>query len=285
VASGAHSIVGPADALSPEELEELRLLQERIQRDGRFNCAVYKDKCLRRRLMVRMRARGCKGFRAYAELLDRDAAELDRLLDTLTVNVTKFFRNPDTWDLLRETVVPALFDDRRLQPAVWSAGCASGEEPYSVAILLHEWARKAGRAAELRRCRIDGTDIDRASLEAAQRAVFLPHSLVDTPAAVRDAWFSAGPPFALRDEARRLAAFRRHDLVSEPAPGGYGLVLCRNVLIYFERDTQAELLQRFHDALVPGGFLVLGKAETLHGAARALFDVVSVRERIFRRRG
>jgi len=276
-------VAPPLAALTDAGRAELRLLQEKIERERGFQCTVYKDKCLLRRMMVRMRARGCDGFAEYSSLLDRDAAEFDLLIDALTVNVTRFFRNLDTWRVVEETVLPELMSGPDTRPRIWSAGCSSGEEPYSLAMLVREWAEGAGRPGDYRRVTIEGTDIDRASLAAAERAVYAPHSMAETPDERRYRWFAAGPPYRLDAAVRSMVAFRHHDLIRDRTPQRCHLIVCRNVLIYFERDIQARLFEAFHDALVPGGFLVLGKAETLHGPMRGRFSVVNGRERVFRR--
>jgi chemotaxis protein methyltransferase CheR len=262
--------------------EELEKLKRKIERDRGFNCSFYKDKCLRRRIAVRMRARGRRSFAEYAALLDHEPAEYDHLLDTLTINVTKFFRNPETWMAVEAQVVPHLFAGKG-PVRIWSAGSASGEEAYTVSILLHEWAEEHRRTAELDRVRIVGTDIDRKSLENARAGAYPELSLTETADAVRARWFSPGPPFRVRPEAQRNVSFVRRDLISEPAEGGQNLIFCRNVVIYFDREIQERLFKDFYDALVPGGFLVMGKVETLIGVARTLFRPVNNRERIFQK--
>ena len=262
--------------------EELEKLKRKIERDRGFNCSFYKDKCLRRRIAVRMRARGRRSFAEYSALLNEEPGEYEHLLDTLTINVTKFFRNPETWEAVEAQVVPHLFAARG-PIRVWSAGSASGEEAYTVSILLQEWAEKHRRTAELDRVRIVGTDIDRRSLENAQRGEYPDLSLTETPARMRERWFSAGPPFRIRPEAQRGVSFTRRDLISERAEAGQSLIFCRNVVIYFDREIQERLFKDFYDALVPGGFLVLGKVETLIGVARTLFRPVNNRERIFQK--
>lgn len=279
--SGGH----PASS-APEQLvddPELERLKAKIHRDRGFNCHFYKEKCLRRRLAVRMRARVQATFAEYAALLDRDPAEYDLLLDTLTINVTKFFRNAESWRAVEDLVLPAVFDGSPGVRRIWSAGSASGEEAYSASILLREWAGRNGRTAELERVRIVGTDIDRRSLEAAARAEYPELSLSEMPAELRERWFSPGPPFRLHPEARGGVSFHRRDLISEPPPPDQTLIFCRNVVIYFDREIQEAVFQKMHDALLPGGFLVMGKVETLVGRTRALFQPISHRERIFRK--
>jgi chemotaxis methyl-accepting protein methylase len=264
-----------------DEDEDLGELKEKIRAERGFNGACYKDKCLRRRIAVRIRARGVESFDEYARLLDEDPAEYDLLLDALTINVTKFFRNTEVWTAFQELVVPALFGPPVGVRRVWSAGCASGEEPYTISMILHQWAEENGRAHELRRFHILGTDIDRRSLESARRAEYGVLSMTETPAAAQARWFTDGPPFRLDPRITAPVSFEHRDLISQPAPTQQHLILCRNVIIYLDRQIQEELFLRFYDALAPGGFLVLGKVETLLGRARALFRPVNNRERIF----
>jgi len=258
-------------------------LLAKISAERAFHCGSYKEKCLRRRIGVRLRARGVQTYTAYAHVLDTDAQEYDRLLDTLTINVTKLFRNWETYAAMYERVIPELW---RVGPplSLWSAGCASGEEPYSLAALLHRHATGCGEAARLAGVTVLGTDIDRESLVRGARGIFAEAAFADTPPDWRRLYFSAAEPHVVDPALRALVRFERRDLISDPAPGGQHLIACRNVLIYFDRETQDQLFQRFYDALVPGGYLVLGKVETLLGATRTMFDPVDARERIFRRR-
>lgn len=259
-------------------------LTEKIARERAFGCASYKEKCLRRRIAVRMRARGVHRFADYAALLDRDAVEYERLMDTLTINVTKLFRNWCTFDAVARQVVPILWEGAARPIRGWSAGCSSGEEPYSLAILFHQHAAARGQTADASRVQVVASDIDRASLDAARRGHFAEAAFADTPTDLRRRYFSVRPPFEIAPEIRPLVQFERRDLIVDPPPQGLHLIACRNVLIYFDRATQETLFQRFHDALAPGGFLVLGKVETLLGPTRSLFSAVDARERIFRRR-
>ena len=259
-------------------------LTAKIASDRGFGCASYKDKCLRRRIAVRMRARGVHTYADYARILDSDQAEYDKLLDALTINVTKLFRNWETYSVLREHVVPTLWALPVPTISVWSAGCSSGEEPYSLAALFHHHAEQTGPGHQVeRRVQVLGSDIDARSLEAAQRGTFEESDFSETPPELRRRYFAPAAPFTIVPEVRRMVRFERRDLLAEDAPPGqHHLICCRNVLIYFDRETQERLFQKFRDALAPTGFLVLGKVETLLGAARSRFAAVDARERIFR---
>ncbi|HVE78804.1 MAG TPA: protein-glutamate O-methyltransferase CheR [Gemmatimonadaceae bacterium] len=267
-----------------QDPQQFQALTEKIARERGFGCASYKEKCLRRRIAVRMRARGVHTFADYARLLDDDAAEYERLLDALTINVTKLFRNWQTFAVVASTVVPAVWALPERSLRVWSAGCSSGEEPYSLAVLFHAHAERLGQLQRLTRVAVLGTDIDRDSLDAARRGTFDEPAFGDTPPDLRRRYFSAERPSAVDPAVKRLVSVERRDLLRDPAPPGPAhLIVCRNVLIYFDRATQEALFEKFHDALAPDGYLVLGKVETLLGAARGLYAPVDARERIFRR--
>jgi chemotaxis methyl-accepting protein methylase len=263
--------------------EGFRLLTEKIARERGFGCASYKEKCLRRRIAVRMRARGVHRFADYMALLDRDPREYDRLIDALTINVTRLFRNREVYEALERTVVPTLWSGAG-PIRVWSAGCSSGEEPYSLAILFHLHAQRQNDLSGLRRVDILGTDIDARSLEQARAGGFEAGDFEETPEVVRSSYFAPAAPFTIRSDIHQMVRFGRLDLLHDPAPPAqHHLILCRNVLIYFDRASQERLFLQFHDALAPGGFLVLGKVETLLGDARRRFVAVDARERIFQK--
>jgi chemotaxis protein methyltransferase CheR len=259
-------------------------LTRKISLERGFGCASYKEKCLRRRIAVRMRARGVHTYDDYARILDADADEYERLLDVLTINVTKLFRNWDVYASMAANVVPVLWHRTTPLIRVWSAGCSSGQEPYSLAVLFHRYAAMNGMLAQIERVRVLGTDIDRQCLAAAEQGQFEAADFSDTPDELRTRYFSATSPSVVSAGVRSLVRFERRDLLGEPAPPGqFDLVVCRNVLIYFDRDTQERVFEKFYESLAPDGFLVLGKVETLLGPIRSRFAPVDARERIFRR--
>jgi len=264
--------------LSERDAAELRALKQLVQQRLGFNCDGYKEPCLRRRIAVRMRARGLHSYAAYADLLERDPDEYHRLLDAVTINVSKFYRNNDVWDAIRAQVLPQLFALNVPKIHMWSAGCAGGEEPYTLAMLLIEYAEANGLSGELGRFEILGTDIDSRSLATATRGEYTDFAFTETPAYARERFFTGN---RVRDDVRRLVRFERLDLLNDTYPKHRHLVLCRNVIIYFARSIQVQLFGRFHEALSPGGFLVLGKVETLFGTGLPLFRSIASRERIF----
>lgn len=260
---------------------DLAALVKKIARDRRFGFDSYKESCLRRRVAVRMRARGACSYDEYAELLNRDAAEYDELLAALTINVTKFYRNRETWDAIAEIVLPSLWQRTTGHLRCWSAGCASGEEPYTLAMLIAERARTAGEGPLVR---IDATDYDRQSLERALAGEYGDSAFGELPPDLLRRYFKPGSPRSVVPAIRATVHFRRHDIIREPAPNPpYEMIMCRNVLIYFDRATQQRLVARFTDSLYPGGYLILGRAETLFGESRERLKLEDARERIYSR--
>jgi chemotaxis protein methyltransferase CheR len=277
--------VGPAELgrgdLLPRDAAELRTLKRMIQNHSGLCTDGYKERVLRRRIAVRMRARGVTSFGAYGALLQKDPAEYDKLIDTVTINVSKFFRNASTWMLLRDEVVPALFALDSGLINIWSAGSAAGEEAYSIAILMTQYANEHGE--DLERVRILGTDIDDDVLRLARLAEYGEFAFTEMAAATRDRWFDGERREKLRPEIREMVHFEKLDLIQGDFPAGQHLLFCRNVLIYFERNIQHAMFERFHASIVPGGYLQLGKVETLFGAKQGMFETISARERLFRR--
>jgi chemotaxis methyl-accepting protein methylase len=266
---------------SPQDERAFLALTQKISRTRGVSCESYKDKCLRRRIAVRMRARGVHTYDDYSRLLDADAHEYELLLDALTINVTKFYRNAETWEALGGPLA-ARWRARRGQLRIWSAGCASGEEPYTIAIMLAEVARVEGQDDWLGRARVDATDVDRLSLERTRLGQYPESAFTEMPVALRRRYLTAEPPHEPVPAIRAVVHPFAHDLMREPAPHPpYDLITCRNVVIYFERQAQERLFRSFADALIPGGVLLLGKVETLFGAARELLTLADPRERIY----
>ena len=264
---------------------EYASLARRISREAGFTVEAYKDKCVRRRIAVRMRACGVHTYADYQALLERSPLEYDRLRDALTINVTRFYRNPETWNLLRRDILPGVCAPGRHEIRIWSAGCSSGEEAYTLAILAAEHFDGAGRSTDLRRLWVDATDVDRLSLERARSARYRPESLVEMPAELIRRYFEPVPPETqVVPRVRERVDVRRLDLSGgRPLRRDYHLIACRNVLIYFDRPMQERLFQLFTDSLLPGGYLVLGKVEGLVGPVRDRLQLVDARERIYRR--
>lgn len=269
----------------PVDEAEFADLARKISQGSGFALEAYKDKCVRRRIAVRMRACGVHTYADYRTLLDSSPAEYDRLRDALTINVTRFYRNAETWNLIRTGLLPTICARRDGELRAWSAGCSSGEEAYTLASLFADRFERDGRPDQLQRVAIDATDVDRVSLERARAARYRAEGLAEMPADLVRAYLEPeGPEYRVTERVRRRVYVRRLDLSREPPPRvDYHLICCRNVVIYFDRPMQERLFESFAAALVPGGYLVLGKVETLFGPARDRLILVDPRERVYRR--
>ena len=260
-------------------------LARRISKSAGFAVEAYKDKCVRRRIAVRMRACGVHSYADYQALLDSSPLEYDRLRDALTINVTRFYRNAETWNLLRREVFPVLCGPEPGEVRIWSAGCSSGEEAYTIAILATEQFENDGRSRELCRLAVDATDVDRQSLDRAKAARYRSEALLEMPPELTRRYFeAAGAELQVVPRVREHVFVRTLDLSARrPLRRDYHMIVCRNVLIYFDRPMQERLFQLFTDCLAPGGYLVLGKVETLVGPVRDRLQLVDARERVYRR--
>lgn len=265
------------------EVESMRSLCRIVCRRSGLDLRPYKEKFLRRRVDVRIRATGEKDLASYVRYLKREEGELEALVLCVTIHVSTFFRNPSTFRAIGEKVLPALFADGRSGTVrFWSVGCARGEEPYSLAILIVE--HLGGRPPE-RKVRIEAVDVEEQVLDDARKAVFSGNQLKEIDAALAAKYFVKNGSYRLEPEVREMVVFRQLDILRDASTAEYDFILCRNLLIYIEREVQETVLGRLHRALRPGGFLALGRAEGMVGPVRELFEVVDLKERIYRKAG
>lgn len=251
----------------------------------------YRASTIARRVATRLAKTGCKDHRQYLHMLADDPAEAQRLLSHLTIKVSRFFRNSPVFERLRNDILPKLLarTEGQSELRIWSAGCGNGEEAYSLAIALHEL--EAGRPGMVP-ATIFGTDVDEAALAAAREGRFPDAALSECPADLVDRYFTVQPSasqplYQLRGELRDRVRFLRRDLLSESAaPDGesFQLVLCRNVLIYFDRPCQLRAFDHLAESLGTGGYLCLGEAEHLPAEQAHRFETVDRRARLYCRR-
>jgi len=260
-------------------------LKRLIVQERSLDCNHYKDGYLQRRFAVRMRARGVSEYDEYARLLKADPTEYDELMRDLTINVTQFFRDQPVFRTLEEEVLPLLIyhkvSKKEASIRLWSAGCSSGEEPYSMAILLRELL---GEEYDNFSVSIVASDIDEDILKSAREARYLPRQVVNVPRPYLERYFALeGGEYQLSPEITDMVRFRKIDLFTATAGSHFDMILCRNVVIYFNREMQEQLYMRFYHSLREGGYLVLGNTETLVGEAATLLNPVHLRERIYQK--
>jgi len=257
-------------------------LLDMLHSEHRFDFREYKTVSLLRRIRARMSQVRVDGFDTYIDYLRLHSQEAAALFNSILINVTGFFRDPEAWEALRADALPALVaaatSSGRLR--VWSAGCSTGEETYSAAIAIAD--ALGPRAADVD-VKIYATDIDEEALVAARQAVFRTDQLKDVPGDAVERYFTAdGHFFRVRRELRRWCIFGRHNLAQDPPLPQISLLLCRNLLIYFKSPLQERLLSRFHYSMREGGILFLGRSESLMARARG-FVPISPKWRLFRR--
>jgi two-component system, chemotaxis family, CheB/CheR fusion protein len=242
---------------------ELASLLEYLKTHRGFDFNGYKRTSLERRFRKRMDAVGAGAYGEYEDYLQVHPDEFKDLFDTILINVTGFFRDQPAWDFLAEDVIPKLLEDTpSTQPIrVWSAACASGEEAYSVAMLL---AEALGEDEFRQRVKIYATDVDEDALAEARHGAFSARAVKPVPAELREKYFDRGEQdYLFRSDLRRSVIFGRNDLVQDAPISRVDLLISRNALIYFTSEAQARILSRFHFSLRDPGFLFLGKSETL----------------------
>ena len=267
-----------AEKAAPDPLFEtlLRYIQESRGLDFRG----YKRTSLRRRIMLRMEAVGAADFGAYQSHLEVHPGEFEDLLNTVLINVTSFFRDADAWEVLRNEVIPQIVaaSEGERPIRIWSVGCASGEEPYSIAMLF---AEALGAQDFCDRVKIYATDLDEEALRAARQAAYLPRDVEGVPPELLDKYFErTNHHYVFNRDLRKCVIFGCHNVVKDAPISRINLLVCRNLLIYLEAETQDVVLPRLHYALASEGYLFLGKAET-QLARSALFKPIEMKHRIF----
>jgi len=241
----------------------------------------YKRSCLRRRISLRMREAKAASVEAYSERLLRDPAEVERLLHRIFVTYSEFFRDPSLFRFFERNLLPAALSGAGCR--IWSAGCARGEEAYSLAMLVAETRARLASASPVR---IFATDIHEPAIEHARAGVYSDAEVESVPPAMRAAFFNpARGGLQVRHALRRTIVFARHDLARDAPIGKIDILFCRNTHIYFDRALQRQVLASLLYALRPGGLLVLGRSEMPQRWVRPVLEPVDVGLRIFRKRG
>lgn len=237
---------------------------------------AYRRRNIRRRIVRRMESAGIHEFSRYLALLRRDPEELSALRAILVVTISRFFRNAGMFRFLSREILPRLAERNR--PAAWSAGCASGEEPYSVRMAWEEMPGEKPGLALL------ATDVDPVSLDRARAGAYPETSLRELPAGMQRKYFTReGDLYRIREDVKRSVQFRQMDMLSESPPGRYDLILCRNAAFtYFGPGERMAVAGKFAAALRDGGYLVIGRTESLPGGAADLFEPVFHAGKIFR---
>ncbi len=263
----------------------LQFLKDKTGYDFSGNKSAMLERIISRRVNVY----NFDSLEEYYRFLQTNTEELEKLVNHLTINVSRFFRNSFVFEIIEHEILPVLYknliSETKKELRIWSAGCASGEEPYSLAILLYEYVQK-NRPIQLQ---FFASDIDTIALKAAESAVYKAESLLEVKFGRVSNFFNASEKiFELKEEIRNMVHFYHYDLLDKKSYtlpdsvfGGFDLILCRNVLIYFEPEYQKLILEKLYRSLNQGGFLILGEAEMPVDDYVKKFDVYNSKCRIF----
>lgn len=264
------------------DIELADLIARLHARFGR-DLSSYRLGCLKRRIALRMSTLGLESLEGYFDHLAARPDEIEALLDTVTIHVTEFFRDAEVFEAIAKKLLPGVLAraGRGSSTAVrvWSAGCSTGEEPYSLAIVIEEYLRanRIGLGLE-----VFATDISKEACRSARRGAYDLHKTERIPPALRARYFERFEGgLRVAESLRRVVHVQQHDLFKDPPFSGLDCVVCRNTLIHFDHAVRSEVLARFHRALGEGGMLVLGKSEAIMGASAPLFSLVDPRNKMY----
>ncbi len=260
-----------------------RLFRTVLDRRG-VDISLYKKKFLMRRIAVRLRANDNISMEDYTALLTNDDNELSRFLDVITVNVSDFFRNPALYESLKNKFLPVLIKSKtgtgdKLR--IWSAGCSTGQEPYSLAINLLECFKSAEMNVPFI---ITATDIDRKALDIAEKGIYSASKVAGVPSGMRSEYFDFDidqDTYSVKKPVKMNIEFKKHDLLTPIDGKLFDMIVCRNVLIYFSRELQQKLFSYFNEKLNPGSYLILGQVERILGENDIFFNCVDGRNHIY----
>lgn len=237
---------------------------EKIHRKTGIDLSLYKEAQMKRRLTSLRERRGFSSFGDYYLAMEKDQLLFEEFLQRMTINVSEFFRNPKRWDVLENRIIPRLLQ-QKTPLKIWSAACSTGEEPYTLAIMLDTILQKE-------KVSILATDIDAAILERAKVGFYPERSIKEVPLNVLSKYFIKEPlGYKVQDDIKKRIQFKQHNLLSTTYDTGFDLIVCRNVMIYFTEEAKDQLYKKFNDALKPGGVLFVGSTEQIYNPQKYNF--------------
>ena len=270
-----------SDVRTDQPNREFESLLEYLKKSRAFDFTGYKRSSLMRRVDKRLQMLEIETYSDYGDYLEVHPDEFAQLFNTILINVTAFFRDPAAWQYLQEEIIPKIASQNQTDPIrIWSAGCASGEEAYTLAMIL---AETLGPDEFRERVKIYATDIDEDALNRARLASYSSREVAGVPEPLLDRYFERhSTQYTLVKDLRRAVIFGRHDLIQDAPISRIDLIACRNALMYFNAEVQTKILARLHFALTEQGYLFLGKAEMLFTHTN-LFAPADLKRRIFTR--
>src|ERR1035437_5712673 len=265
------------------EEEAFIKIKDGIRLEKALDVSQYKENYIKRRIAVRMRSLQFTKYDGYFIYLQNHRSEYDILLDKLTINVTQFFRDPEIFVELENTILPDILRNIKWPLKVWSAGCSTGEEPYSIAISIEETAEKMGIMNY--GFEIYATDLDIIAIQKAAAGIYEGRTLDNIAQDRKTRYFFTddGKNFSVKESIRQKVKIIKLNLMEPYKKNFFDVVFCRNVIIYFTRELQKTVLGHYYDSLKENGILFLGKTETMLQDYRDRFSCINIKERIFKK--
>lgn len=261
-----------------KDAENWNLLTQTINKEVKFKCEEYNKNFLSRRVEVRLRTLNLNSYKEYAEILKNDEKEQQKLRTELTIHVTHFFRDKEFYDAFKDEIIPLLKNKKEIK--IWSAGCSTGEEPYSIVICFKE---KLGENLENKKISIIAQDYCQDTIEKAKIGEYEEYQFREMPIEYKEKYFEKiNEKYKVKEDLKKYVKFETADILREK-PRNLDIIICRNTVIYFEAETKAKLYVDFYDILNKEGIFILGKTETINGPAREKFKVLNAKERIYKK--
>lgn len=226
----------------------------------------YKEKQMKRRIDTLISKNKIVGYDKYVQALKTDAKLFEEFVNYITINVSEFYRNPDQWKILDQTVIPELISKYGKNLKIWSAACSTGDEPYSLVMAL-------SRHIPLNQIKIYATDLDKQVIAKAKVGLYSDKSIAAVPDDLKKKYFTqVGPSYKISDEIKARVEFKEHNLLKDPYPRDYHMIVCRNVLIYFTEEAKDEVFRKYYQSLAKGGILFIGSTEQIMNYKEIGFD-------------
>jgi len=260
--------------------KELEIVVKHLKEKTGFDFSNYKEESLLRRLNTRLKSCGHNNLEDYINFLINDSSETEKLLDVFLIKVTQFFRDIEAYKIFKEKVLYHFLEEKldSLNPIlrIWSIGCATGEEPYSIAILIYDYLKENNRLDELNNIQIYATELSETAIKAAKNGVYHKNSLVNLPVDFLNKYFIQinGDNFMIIDEIKKMVKFGRHCIVSGDFYAGFDIIVCRNLFIYFKKKLQEQLFYKLYNSLNVNGVFWLGKSEALSNCIEHKFRAI-----------
>lgn len=248
-------------------MSDYQAFTQSIKKHTGIDLSLYKEVQMKRRLTSLRDKKGFDNFQSFYKALASDTELMAEFLDKMTINVSEFYRNSVRWNVLENKILPdKLKKSKKIK--IWSAACSTGDEPYTIAMMLSQYV-------DLSNVTIIATDLDDKILERAKKGIYTERALKEVPKELKEKYFKQdGSLYVIDEKLRNAITFKKHNLLSDPYPTDFDLIVCRNVLIYFTEEAKTEIYQKFSQSLNEQGVLFVGSTEQIFTPEKYNFRVI-----------